>query len=160
MPSCIREACQKYNVDFTVLASHLGTPVALLEKMDEIAVRLPEDLKECIENYVSMRRAMVEEFVSNLNQWFGQISDNKSPLIFVTYDTEEEFQSSGEDNVLLTSVTHKDIIAALHREVQNKGIEIMTVPFNKASYDAWRGEVKDSKACRSLWAAARLAGRA
>lgn len=157
---CIREACQTYNVDFTVLASHLGTPVVLLEKMDDIAIRLPEDLRERIESYVNMRSAMVEEFIRNLDQWLAQMSDTKSPLIFVTYDTEEDFQKSGEDTVHLTAVTHKDTIAALARKVKDKGVEIKTVPFNKSSYDAWRGDIKDSGACRSLWAAARLAGKA
>ena len=152
--SHIASVCREKGLNLEVLASYLGIPLALLEKMDVISECMPKDMQERIDTFVSIRDQMVQEFLDNLEVGLDKISEYKSPLVFVVYSNNEDFQDSGADFQRLTYITHRHIITYLEKMLKEKGITISIVDFDKTAYDAWREEANDSPVARAMWGAA------
>lgn len=155
--SCIRTACLEQGFDLDVLAAHMGAPEMLLRKMDEEAERLPEELARIIEGISREREErMVEGFIANLSQGVKELSENKSPLVFVVYDSMSDFRGGGKDLEGLTPALHRRVIARLGVRLAEQGISVVGVPFDRASFDAWRGDAEDSPVARAMWGAAHV----
>lgn len=154
----IDSICQANGTSLEILSSFMGIHLNLLRHMDRLAATVPVEFSRALQELVEIRESVVEEFRKEIQSNIRKLHKHAaiSPAALLIYSSQEDFLESG---CLpgLTHITHRYFLEVLKNRLAMDGVPSSLVAFDKALYDAWRGDVHDAPETRAMWAAARYA---